>query len=206
MTFGEFLSHQDAGDVLIFAFYYLPSLIVAFFAILIPTAFFAIRKSLNWNYVFILTVSAICCWGIYSISMASQYMTLALLGSESSEAAEFAYQKSFKPNLHQAINLAVSSPGWEVEETSGQNVRFYAACRIADILASSNPDFQNTTLEKVQNASIVTAGFFGTNSINGNFFVPNRTQPELSVADIIRIRLMELENSRANRTVVVRAH
>ena len=139
------------------------------------------------------------------MSTASQKMTLALLGSESSEAAEFAYQKSFNVNLHQAINLAVSKVGWEVEETSGQNVRFYAACRIADILASSNQDFRNTIFGEVQNAPIVMAGFFGTNSINGNFFIPNRTQPELPVADIIRLRLLELENSRSNKSIAVSA-
>jgi hypothetical protein len=204
MTFDEFQSHFDGGDPLVFASYYLPSLLVAI-VILISGAILFMKRDSTRKYILPLIISIICCWGIYFLSKASLYMTLALLGSEDAGAAEFAYQKSFNVNLHQAINLAVSNPGWEVEETSGQNVRFYAACRIADILASSNQDFRNTILEEVQSAPIVTPGFIGTNAINCAFYVDDREQPQLQVAEIIQRCLSDLENSRSNKNIAVGA-
>ena len=100
MTFNEFLSNCDAGDPVAFLGYYLPSLLAAFIAVLIPGFILFMKGDATQKYILPLIVSVICCWGIYFISNASRYMTLALLGSESSGAAEFAYQKSFKPNLH----------------------------------------------------------------------------------------------------------
>lgn len=120
-------------------------------------------------------------------------MAMALLGSESPEAAEFAFQKGFNLNLNQAIKLAIRNPGDGEDAVGGQNVRFYAACRIADILESSNRDFQNRILDQVQDVPIITPGFIGTNSINCIFYVPNREQPRLTVAEIIQRRLSQLE-------------
>lgn len=125
-------------------------------------------------------------------------MTLATLGSESAGAAEFAYQKSFDLNLYQAIKLAVGNTGFTIDETGAQNVRFYAACRIADILASSNQDFRNLILGKIRDAPIVTPGFIGTNSINCPFYIDGRAQPRLDVTEIVQRRLQNLDRTRSN--------
>ena len=202
MTFMEFQSNCDAGDFIAFLGYYLPSLLAAFIAVLIPGFILFMKGDSTRKYILPLIIFVICCWGIYFISRASQNMTLALLGSESSSAAEFAYQKSFKPNLHQAIKLATSNVPIGQEEVGGQNVRFYAACRIADILASSNQDFRNTILEQVQSAPIVTPGFIGTNAINYIFYIQNREQPRLRVPEIIERRL-EFDRSRSNGRVTL---
>jgi hypothetical protein len=201
MMFWQLFSHQDAGDIIAFAGYYISSLILAFLAVLISSIVFKRSGVLSWEKIIILNLFIISCWGIYAVSTATEKMTLALLGSESDDAAEFAYQKSFDLNLHQAIKLAVSNVGMWEEETGGQNVRFYAACRVADLLASSNGDFQNTILSQVQAAPIVTPGFFGTNSITCSFYIPCHTQPVQPVAEIIRHRLLELGKYQANTSV-----
>jgi hypothetical protein len=190
MTFGMFLSHCDAGDPLAFLSYYLPSLVIAFFAILFLNAFILFCLGSKPKYAFALTASIVCCWGIYFIATASENMTLTLLGSESPEAAEFAYQKSFKINLDQAIRLAAANPG--EDDVEGQTVRFYAACRIADILESSNRDFQNRILNQLQDAPMVTPAFIGTNSINFIFGDPDWAHPPLPVSEIIQRRLVAL--------------
>lgn len=195
MTFNGFLSNCDAGDPLEFLSYYIPSLVIAFLAIILLNAILVFVRSSNRKHILILTTSVVCCWGIYFISTARQYMALALLGSESPEAAEFAFQKDFKLNLNQAITLAIRNPGGGEDAVGAQNVRFYAACRIADILESSNQDFQNRILNQVQDAPIITPGFIGTNSINSIFGDPDRGQPQLTVAEIIQRRLSELEGA-----------
>jgi hypothetical protein len=195
MTFEEFQMNGDAGDAITFAGYYIPSLLVAFFGVLVLATILFIKGGSARKYILPFTLSIICFWGIYIVSTASRYMTLALLGSESDGAAEFAYQKCFDLNLHQAIKLAVSNTGITLDETGAQNVRFYAACRIADLLVSSNQDFRNTILNKIQNAPTITPGFFGTNALTCIFYIPNREQPRLQVAEIIRHRLLELDKS-----------
>jgi len=93
-------------------------------------------------------------------------------------------------SFNEAIRLAIKNPSNPAEDDVGaQNVRFYAACRVADLLDSSNQDFQNRVLNEVQDAPIVTPGFFGTNSINCIFYIQDREQPRLAVADIIQRRL-----------------
>jgi hypothetical protein len=139
----------------------------------------------------LLTASIVCCWGLYFFATTSQYLTLTLLGSESPKAAEFAYQNSFKLNLDQAVELAIRNP--RENHVEGQIVRFYAACRIADLLQSSNRDVQGRILNRVHDAPMVAPAFIGTNSINHFFGDPNRGHPPLQVADIIQRRLSELE-------------
>ncbi len=195
MTFTTLSSHCDAGDSIAFVGYYIPSLLVAFFAVLI-LGVVLFRGASTRKYILPLSIPIIFCWGIYFMSTASRNMTLALLGSESNEAAEFAYQESFKPDLHQATKLANSNVGTGIDEVGGQNVRFYAACRISDILVSSNQDFQNTILSQIRTAPIVTPGFMGTNAINCVFYIPGGAQPQLQVAEIIQHRLLELERRR----------
>ena len=191
MTLYDFLSNSDAGDSLTLLSYYVPSLIIAFLIALLLNAILVSIRGLNRKYICLSTASILCCWGIYFLSTASQNMTLTLLGSESPEAAEFAFQKDFKLNLNQAIWLATSNPAGD--DAGGQNVRFYAACRIADILESSNRDFQDRIVNQMRDAPIITPGFIGTNSINCVFGDPNQGQPRLTVAEIIRRRLSEPE-------------
>lgn len=190
MTLNDFLSKCDAGDPLKFLSYYFPSLIAAFLAALLLNAVLVSTRGFDRKYIAVLTVSIACCWVVYFFSTASKNMALALLGSESPEAAEFAFHKDFKLNLNQAIRLAVSNPG--EDDVEGQNIRFYAACRLADLLESSNRDFQDQILSQVRNAPIITPGFIGTNSINCSFYVDGREQPRLGVAEILQHRLSEL--------------
>jgi hypothetical protein len=190
MTPGDFFSNCDAGDPLKFFSYYGPSLIIAFLTIVLLSVVLVCTRSWKPKYIFISTIFIVCCWMVYFFSTASQNMTLALLGSESPEAAEFAFQKDFKLHLNQAIRLATRDRGQD--DIEGQTVRFYAACRIADIMQSSNHDFQNKILNQVQDASIVTPTFIGTNSINFIFGDPNRGQPRVTVSEIIQRRLSEL--------------
>jgi hypothetical protein len=70
-------------------------------------------------------------WLIVFLSTARWTLTRFALDSESSRTAEYAYRHFFEvKDLNQAVALAIDRNQWD-------NVRFYAACRVADILITN---------------------------------------------------------------------
>jgi hypothetical protein len=87
-------------------------------------------------------------------------------------------------DLDHTIKLAVQ------EHQSG-NVRFYACCRIADLLATNTDAVANRTLNAVAGASSFTTDFFGTNRFTTGFFTPGYREGPFQVREVIERRLTE---------------
>ena len=79
------------------------------------------------------------------------------------------------------------------------NVRFYAACRVADILATNEEFMVRQILKQVDDAPIIETQFIGGNKLNATFYVPGRAQPHLSVRSVIEQRLLELRTPGDNQ-------
>jgi hypothetical protein len=131
-------------------------------------------------------------WLTYFGSTLGTNLTLSCLDSENNRLAATVYETCFKIDLDQAIKLAKS------EHESG-NVRFYACCRISDILATKSNPVIKTVLDQVENIEPFTTGFGGTNFLTPGFFVPNHAEGPFQVREIIEWRLKSLKAKGAVR-------
>lgn len=132
-----------------------------------------------------LACAPVICWFVYAFSTYQLSYTLVMLGSESSNAAQWAYENRFKQQVHtvrDAVRLATDTR----EEP---NVRFYAACRIADMVSTNDDIAVNKVLQDLRNGAIITTQFFGGNSLTEGFYVPGHEQVELAPGDIVERRL-----------------
>jgi len=137
--------------------------------------------------------SPLVCWTLYFSATFRLNYTLSMLGSESSGAAEWAYENRFVSEVHTvraAEHLATSAR----EEP---NVRFYAACRIADLLSTNNDASVNEVLQTLSAGPIITTEFFDGNSLTQGLYVPGHEQVQLSVRDIVERRLRLIRNGSA---------
>jgi hypothetical protein len=177
-------------DMVEFGRYYLPSLLcslVACVAMFVLTVL-AVRlrpgcRSLKVLGVCLVPVPLIC-WILYFNATSELTYTLVLLGSESSQVAERTYVNRFKRQvntLDSAVRLAVS-------RHQEPNVRFYASCLVADMLAT-NQTAAKTVFKRVENADTIDTQFFDGNGLTDGFYVPGHAQVHLSVRDIVEQRL-----------------
>ncbi len=137
------------------------------------------------------TPAPLVCWAIYFTSTVELNYTLTLLGSESSQVAERAYENRFRAEvvtLDKAVSLAVAKH----EEP---NIRFYASCLVADLLATKDDYVIAQTLNKVDGAPIIETEFFDGNRLTEKFYVPGRAQPQLSVRKIVEQRLQDIHKT-----------
>ena len=180
-------------DLFEFGRYYLPSLIVAgatTVAILVALIFgrrFRAKSARHAVLTACLVVAPLVCWTIYFAATAGLTSTLILLGSESSEVAERAYFNRFGKQVNSvdaAVRLAVN-------KHQESNVRFYASCLVADMLATNDDATAASVLKKVESAPIIETEFFGGNGLTEKFYIPGRAQVHLPVRDIIEQRLRE---------------
>ncbi|MGA3283085.1 MAG: hypothetical protein ABSD57_01325 [Verrucomicrobiota bacterium] len=134
-------------------------------------------------------------WLIYFASTAKWTFTLACLNSEDDKAAESAYWNLFSQEvgLDQAVHLIICKNPHE----PNPNLTFYAACRIADILATNSDEhIIASTLKKVEDAPIIQTGFFGTNGLNCRLYIPGREQLHISARSLIEQRMKDIRESK----------
>ena len=139
----------------------------------------------------VLAPASFVCWVVYFLFTCELTYTLIMLDSESSGVAERIYDNRFKrqvDTLDRAVGLAVN-------EHQAPNVRFYAACRIADMLVTSNDAVVASALKRVENAPIFETKFFGGNRLTEKFYDPGHYQVRLPVRDIVRRRLQFLRQT-----------
>jgi hypothetical protein len=121
-------------------------------------------------------------WLIYCGNTLRDAFAITSLDSEDDQVAEAVYETAFNVDLDHAVRIAInkSQPG---------NVRFYASCRIADLLDKENDRVKAAVLDEVATASEFRTGFFGTNQLTCGFFIPNYAEGPFTVSGIIRRRL-----------------
>jgi len=189
-------------DVLEFGRHYVPSLLWSLFACVsvLATAVFVMRSCPNRRRLKIVAFGFVplplVCWAAYVMATAELTYTLVLLGSESSQAAERTYERRFKrqvKTLDAAVRLAVS-------QHQEPNVRFYASCLIADMLATNQSVEAKSVVQRVKNAEGVETEFLDGNSLTEGFYVPGQTQVNLPVQEIIERRLLALQAKAQSRT------
>ena len=175
-------------DLVMYGIYYLPSLITAIVTslALLVTFFFTKRVGLKSQRLRILhgllVPLPLICWVAYFVFTSDRVATLTLLDSESDHVAEKTYETKFKSSintLNSAIDLAIG-------KRQPPNVRFYASCRIADLLVNSNEATTQGVLKQVEHASIIETQFFGGNRLTQDFYVPGHVQARVSVREIVR--------------------
>jgi len=119
-------------------------------------------------------------WGYHFWRSSECALTLTQLGSEDDGLAARAYR-----NLP-----AYADPGCLIHlvrnANEDQNVRFYAACLLADELPTSDGVKKKILLLILDGTPDIRAVFFSTNEVNCAFFAPTRA---LSPADVINRRL-----------------
>jgi hypothetical protein len=181
----------ESDDKVEFILRYLPSLVSAFLACVVIVIIFVFLKRkrvkhLNWKAALLSLLVPVLIWAVYFVLTAKWTLTLTLLNSENEQVAESAYVNLFaqEVDLDKAVRLAVNVNPQE------PNLRFYATCRIADILATNSNGLALESVKKsVENAPIIVTDFFGTNELNYTLYTPGRDQLHISVADLIEKRM-----------------
>jgi len=130
-------------------------------------------------------------WILHLIVTANFTVTLVLLDSETSLTAERTYEGRFKKQvrtLDQAVRLSI-------DPSQAPNVRFYAACLVAERLATNSEVFIGRVLRKVENTPLIETQFFDGNHLTEKFYIPGHFHPPLSVQKIVEERLRDLRKS-----------
>ena len=124
-------------------------------------------------------------WVIYFRDTAKQAFAITSFDSENNIYAEFVYNTYFDTDLEQTVQLVN-------DKSQSGNVRFYASCRIADILATNGAS-KTDVLQGIANIAGFRTGFGGTNDLTCGFFTPNYAEGPFTVREIIerRLRLKE---------------
>jgi hypothetical protein len=152
--------------------------------VLVASVFFTTTRAFwRWSLVILAPL-----WFVFIVSSFKRTLILTALDSEWRGVAEYAYVHNFDAELDQSIDLLV----WSRRE----NIRFYAACRVADLLVLQNETTASNVLSELENAPLVTPEFHGTNSINGIFYT-GMFQPRLRVDDLIRQRMEQGRNRKS---------
>jgi hypothetical protein len=184
-------------DLVMFGIRYWPSLvfsIIASAAVLGIISFARRRfpRFRRWPVLTLCLVPApLICWVIYFAPTCKMAYTLTLLNSESSQVAERTYENRFRTEvgtLDAAVRIAVS-------KREAPNVRFYASCLVAEMLAAKDDAVVAKTLSKVEDAPIIETQFFGGNRLTDGFYIPGHVQPQLSVRRIVEQRLESLRKT-----------
>lgn len=168
------------------AIYYLPSMgYCALFAVVATVIIFLFRKNkkcpVGWI-IYLPLALALLAWMGYFTTTARSAFAITYLDTEDDGMAERVYKTIFDVDLNRAIRLALDN-----RQTG--NVRFYASCRIADLLIPSDGQTRSNVLDDVSSATAFGTDFFGTNSLTVGFFTPNYHEGPFTVREIIERRL-----------------
>jgi hypothetical protein len=175
-------------DLVMLFIRYLPSVICCVLAsilIIVPTKKLRLASGF---YVILPSLIPLVCWALYFAATYKLAVTLTLLDSESASVAERTYSSSFKKQVttsDQAIRLAV-------HERQPPNVRFYASCLLAEMVATQDNVVVEATLKRLDGAPEVQTQFIGENELTREFYVSGHEQPRLSVRGIVERRLSVL--------------
>ncbi len=180
-------------DLVMFGLYYVPSLGLALLAALLLLIAPLIGKRLrpgfvHWPVLFFCVPVPLIWFVFHLVATCGFARTLVLLNSESSQVAERTYDNSFRwqvKTVDEAVRLAVG-------RCQPPNVRFYASCLIADMLATDDVGEAAKVLERVETAPAIGTQFFGGNRLTEKFYVPGHEQVHLAVGDIIERRLEDI--------------
>jgi hypothetical protein len=167
--------------------YYLPSLGCWLLGTIAVTTllFLAKRKRgerLGWRLIGFILLASGTSWLVYFAATARTAYAITDLDSEEDDVAEAAYHNYFDMGLNKAVSLAMS-------DHQRGNVRFYAACRIADLLVTNDDRTKADILERVDDAPAFNTDFFGTNSLTSGFFIPGHVEGPFTVREIIERHL-----------------
>jgi hypothetical protein len=183
-----------------FAFRYFSSFAWAFATcfLIVVSIVFCKKGGVKWlRWWFALIPIAV--WVIYFVSSAKWTFTLACLNSEDDRAAESVYWDLFtqEVGLDKAVHLII----YKNPHEPNPNLTFYAACRVADILATNSDEHLiESTLKKVEGAPIIQTGFFGTNGLNYKLYIPGRQQLNISARSLIEQRMKDIRESKKTST------
>lgn len=184
---------------------YGPEDLVALFIRYIPSAIVCVLASVAIGFGIIFTkrlrlglgyygllaaLTPLLCWIVYFVTTSEMAITLTLLDSESAQVAERAYNSRFKALVttpEQAIRLAA-------DKHQPPNVRFYASCLLAEMLATEDAARVEKTLNGLESAPLIETQFIGENDLTGGFYVSGHEQPRLSVRGIVERRLSDFRN------------
>jgi hypothetical protein len=122
---------------------------------------------------------------LYSAFTIKWTLTRTLLDSENDDVAEFAYHNLFNCDFDKSINVAAN--GGEAD-----NIRFYAACHVADLLAHMDEQTRSAALMRTEAAPLIKPQFFFTNTITYRFINPGYQEGPFYVSDIVKRRLVYL--------------
>jgi hypothetical protein len=167
--------------------YYLPSLTCWAFGTTVILALLCLgrrftRYRLNSAMIWGVIAVSIVSWLTYFVVTARTAFAITLLDTEDDKLAEAAYRNLFDVSLTRAVSLAIN------EHLEG-NVRFYASCRIADLLSSADEHTKSSVLDRVANSPPFQTDFFRTNQLTCGFFVPGYAEGPFNVSEIIVRRL-----------------
>ena len=194
------LSQIEFGpdDLIMSVIHYLPSLVFAVIASLIVIGAIVVIKR-QWpksncrkNLGLCLVPIPMICWVIYFGSTLGFTETSILLNSESAQVAEKIYETRFKKQ----INTLDSAVCLAVDKRQAPNVRFYASCLIADMLATNDDTVVVKVSKTVENAPTIETQFIGGNELTDEFVIQGHVQPPLSVRGIIEKRLLDIRQSK----------
>jgi RHS repeat-associated protein len=172
---------------------YLPSVVCCVLASILIGLGIILTKRLRMAlgyYVILPPLIPLVCWVLYFAATSKLAVTLTLLDSESASVAERTYSSSFKKPVttyDQAIRLAV-------DKRQPPNVRFYASCLLAEMLATKNNVVVAATLKRLDGAPEVETQFIGENELTREFYVSGHEQSRLLVREIVERRLSHLKN------------
>lgn len=122
-------------------------------------------------------------WSVYVIATAKWKYIEYSLDAEDPQTAEFAYWQYFQfSNVEKGVRLAI-------DPRQLDTIRFYAACRLADILTTNDDNRVATILKEVDNAPPMTPFFYGSNNINKEFFNAQHVMKTYRVKDVVNRRM-----------------
>ncbi|MDB6064288.1 MAG: hypothetical protein JWR26_496 [Pedosphaera sp.] len=119
-------------------------------------------------------------WCAFFASTAKWRFLELSLDTESSATADYAYHHLLVDySLNTCVRLAANHRQW-------QTVRFYAACRIGEMLAVNNDEQElQRVLKQMENVPPIAPCFFGTNSVNSDLFVTGTIAGPYEVRELI---------------------
>jgi len=148
------------------------------------------EKRWSAGVVFSLMLLPILFWLVYFGATVRNTYVLTSLDTEDDSLAELIYYTRFDVDLKTAIGLAT-------DESEFSNVRFYACCRIADLLSIDNESIKTSVLKNTANAHPFQTEFFNTNRLTCGFFTPGYAEGPYTVNGVVEKRLEILAHSKS---------
>jgi hypothetical protein len=127
-------------------------------------------------------------WTWYLVASAHYAFLVTSLDTEDDISAERIYRTYFDLDLDRVVKIAA-------DNSEAGNVRFYASCRIADLIATNRARLRRSILEKTSSASPFKTGFFRTNSLTSGFITPGYQEGPFTVNGIVERRLRLLSRN-----------